>query len=109
MARRDGPVDDGAALREFLLRDAEDFRRLMCDLGDQAWVEYAWRECSKAVDQLAGGEDYRFAAFDLPEGHPALADYGPNADLVLTADDRLMRYEDYVDDGLADVSRPHCG
>jgi hypothetical protein len=74
-----------------LLDEAEVFRRRMCDtLSDQAWVEYAWRECSKAVDQLAGGEPYRLHRWELPDDHPARVDGAISDDLILTADDRLM-------------------
>jgi len=90
VARRDGPVDDGAAVREYLLAEAVDFRRDMCDTflsGDQA-VEYVWVELSKPVDQLANGEAYRLHGWELPDDHPARA-LGMNVDFVLGADDVL--------------------
>ena len=59
---------------------------------------------TKPVDQLAGGEPHRLKAFELPEDHRALAEYGPSADLVLTADDQLVLYEDFVAEKLATFS-----
>lgn len=82
-----------------MLFQAAEFR----DLYGMA-IQGAWEELTKPVDQLAGGEPYRLHGFDLPEDHPALAEYGPNADLVLTADDRLVLFEEFVAGELAAVS-----
>jgi hypothetical protein len=73
-----------AGLREYLLEDALAFRDRCGRLSDEAYAEF-----SKPVDQLVGGEDYRLHGWMLPSDHPAIADYGPIADLLLTADDEL--------------------
>ena len=89
MARRDGPADDGAALREYLLEQAVEFREMYGQTSEM------WTELSKPVDQLVGGEAFRLCGFQLPDRHPALAECGPNAYLILTADDRLLLHDDY--------------
>jgi hypothetical protein len=96
MARRDGPVDDRGALREYLTTEATEFRRRMIDicLADQAMAECAWRELSKAVDALAGSGAHMVLRSELPDWHPSRVDGGPNDLLVLDADDRLMLYAD---------------
>src|SRR5215207_5238155 len=96
MARRDRPADDGALLRQHLLADAEEFRRRMVDvcLGDEELAESAWRENSKAVDALLGGEAYTLQRSDLPGWHPARLEGPPGDLLVLGPDDQLRRYDD---------------
>ncbi|OBB44944.1 hypothetical protein [Mycobacterium sp. 852002-51961_SCH5331710] len=87
MARRDRPADDGGALRRYLLSEAERFREVYGRMDPEFWDEL-----SKSVDQLAAGEPFRLHGWMLPPDHPALADYGLNADLVLTEDDKLARH-----------------
>ncbi|WP_333894506.1 hypothetical protein [Mycolicibacterium gadium] len=74
-----------AGLREFLLERAVAFRDKCGRLSDEAYAEL-----SKPVDQLVGNEPFRLYGWMLPPDHPALADYGINADLMLAADDRLV-------------------
>jgi hypothetical protein len=81
-----------AGLREYLLEEAISFRDLFGRMSPACW-----KKLSKIVDQLVGGEAVRLHAFELPEGHPARAGYGPNADLLLTVDDRLVLFEDYAE------------
>ena len=47
------------------------------------------------MDQLALGEPFRLRGYELPEDHPAWADYGPSANLVLTADDVSMPHDEW--------------
>ena len=96
MARRDGPVDDGGALRRYLLGEAVNFRRRLVDicLADPAMAESAWQENSKPVDVLVGGEAYTLQRSDLPADHPARAQGRPGDLLVLGADDKLRLYDD---------------
>lgn len=87
MARRDRPVDDGTELRRYLVAEADEFRKVLCAIDPQFWDEL-----SKPVDQLAAGEPHRLHGWMLPPDHPALFDFGLNADLLLTADDELVSY-----------------
>ncbi|BBZ17086.1 hypothetical protein [Mycolicibacterium gadium] len=73
-----------AGLREYLLERAVAFRDRCGRLSDEAYAEL-----SKPIDQLVGCEPYRLHGWELPEGHPALADYGLGADLLLGSDDQL--------------------
>ena len=90
MARASRPASE-AALREYLLAEAMEFRRIYVEtqLDDPAWRDYVWTETSKAVDRLAGGGEHRIHRWQLPDGHP-MRDVGSiHDDLVLGADDVL--------------------
>ena len=53
------------------------------------WAEYAWRECSKAVDVLAAGRAHRLHRWHVPDDHP-MRDVGSiHDDLVLDEHDVL--------------------
>jgi hypothetical protein len=77
-------------LRAWLLKESKAFRRQMCStLAESAdWSSQAWEQLSHPVDQLAGGEAYRFHGWELPDDHPARV-FGVNTDFVLGADDVL--------------------
>jgi hypothetical protein len=87
MARLDDPQRNEAALRAWLLDEALDFRRthveILLDPEHPDWAEYAWRECSKAVDVLASGQPYQFARWKLPDDHPQRVVGSIHDDLVL--------------------------
>lgn len=122
MPSRIGPADDGAGLRQFLLDRAVEFRA-KCGLTPEMWAEL-----SKPVDQLTAGQAYRsfrkqagvtpriyakraegdllaqeqayrLHRWELPEDHPEQWAGELDDLLVLTADDRLVLYVDYVDGG----------
>ncbi|MDC8980975.1 hypothetical protein PR370_07345 [Mycobacterium marinum] len=76
-----------AGLREFLLEDAVAFRELYGGRDPELW-----RELSKPVDQLVGGEAYSFRLYDLPDDHPmrrARGAGGMSDVLALSKDDCL--------------------
>lgn len=73
-----------AGLREYLLEQAVRLRDRCGRLSDEVYAEL-----SKPVDALVGGEPFRLHGWELPPDHPALADYGRDADLLLTGDDKL--------------------
>jgi hypothetical protein len=81
-----------AGLRVELLGWKREFRRQMCEtfLGDQVSAEVAWRECSKAVDQLEAGKPYRLYRWELPDDHPERMVASINDVLLLTAGDELV-------------------
>ena len=113
MARRDGPVDDGAELREYFLRMET---AILCTLLGVDWAPSASRQgClmdqlhrpdqvmplpSLTSEQLAhplagevlalmAGEAYQLRRSDLPDWHVEHGAGDPNAEFVLGADDRL--------------------
>jgi hypothetical protein len=55
----------------------------------QASAEVAWRECSKAVDQLEAGKPYRLHRWEFPDDHPERMVGSINDVLLLTAGDEL--------------------
>jgi hypothetical protein len=80
-----------AAVRTYLLAEAQAFRRLMVDvlLGDGVEsAQHAWTECSKPVDALAAGE-VRIARYQLTDEHPMRSLGRPTDDLVLDERDVL--------------------
>jgi hypothetical protein len=95
MAQLSKPNAD-AALREFFLADAKEFRSLMTetllDDGPES-AQYAWTETSKRVDQLASGAECRIHRWQLPDHHPMRAVGSIHDDLVLGADDVLRPAE----------------
>jgi hypothetical protein len=97
--RRVRPVAE-VGLRDYLAFEAVQFRE-SCGLTPTMFAEL-----SKPLDQLLGGEAYRFYRWELPDDHPDLTAGGINDLLVLTEDDKLLLYEDWLDAELAAVSRP---
>ena len=75
MGRRSADSAAEPQLRAYLLEDARDFRRMIVgtQLDDPAWRDYCWLECSKPVDQLAAGAEFRFPRWQLPDWHPMRA------------------------------------
>lgn len=90
MAQLSNPGND-AAVREYLLAAAKDFRSLMVEtlLDDPEWAKLAWFETSKAVYRLAGGGEHSFSRWQLPDGHPMRAVGAMYDTLMLGADDVL--------------------
>src|ERR1700754_4366577 len=91
VARTSRPASE-AALRGYLLADAKEFRQRMVEtlLDDSAAsAECAWRECSKRVDRLTGGQAVWIHRYELPDGHPLRALGEMTDGLVLGADDVL--------------------
>ncbi len=91
MARVSRPVGD-AAVREYLLTAAEEFRASMCSMLGRDGAEsalYAWDECGKTVAALESGQAVRIHRWELPPGHPAHAVGKISDTLVLGADDVL--------------------
>ena len=97
MAQLDNPQRSEAALRAWLLDEAREFRRvhveILLDPEHPDWAEYAWRECSNAVDVLASGQPYRFARWKLLDGHPQRVVGSIHDDLVLDERDVLRLAE----------------
>jgi hypothetical protein len=83
VARRDGPIDDGAELREYLRRDAEGFREMY------GFTPEMWTELSKPITQLENGEPHRLHRWELPDWHLERGAGNPNDEFLLGADDRL--------------------
>jgi hypothetical protein len=79
-------------LREYLLAEAVEFRRLMVKtlLDDPEWAKLAWFETSKAVDRLAGGGEHSFSRWQLPDGHPA-RDVGAIHDTLMLDEHDVLR------------------
>ena len=100
MGRRSADRAAEPQLRAYLLEDARDFRRMIVgtQLDDPAWRDYCWLECSKPVDQLAAGAEFRSPRWQLPDWHPMRA-VGSSTpwDLMLRADNVLTEAD----------SRPH--
>ncbi len=67
-------------------------------------IEGAWAVLSKPVDQLVGGEAYMFHRYALPYDHPSRMAGEISDLLVLTADDRLVLYGEYVTESSAAIS-----
>ena len=67
VARPSRPASE-AALREYLLAEAVEFRRLMVEtlLDDLEWAKFAWFETSKPVDRLASGGEHSFTRLATP-------------------------------------------
>ena len=80
---------DEVGLREYLLEEAVRFRELCGSFHPDAWTEL-----SKAVNQLVGGESYRFHRYELPCDHPLQRAGGMTDALILTGDDVLVSYND---------------
>jgi hypothetical protein len=92
VGRRSGEPDAEPELRAYLLAEAIEFRRNHVEIlldPEHDWAEYAWRELSKPVDQLANGAAYSFHGYQLPDDHPMRSAFGPDADLLLDEHDVL--------------------
>jgi hypothetical protein len=83
-----------ATLRAYLIEQRSEFRNLMArtlfeDSAESA--EYAFTECSKAVDPLIAGKACRVTRYELPFEHPQAPPHGghPCDDLELGVDDVL--------------------
>jgi hypothetical protein len=96
VGRRSGDPAAEPALRAHLLEERSEFRNLMArtlleDSTDSA--EFAYRECSKAVDPLIAGAAVRLHRYELPDGHRMGPPHGghPCDSLELGADNVLRR------------------
>jgi hypothetical protein len=84
MARRVPRAAPAGELRAHLLAERIQFRV------DYGLEPILWKELSKAVDALAGGQPYRLHRWELPDDHPQAWPAGdPCDELVLGADDTL--------------------
>ena len=95
MAHKAGDSNAEPELRAYLLAEAVEFRRNHVEIlldPEHDWAQYAWRELSKPVDQLASGRPYRFHGYQLPDEHPMRSAY-LNAELILGPDDVLRAAE----------------
>jgi hypothetical protein len=73
MARSRTPGAD-SSLRDYLIEQATDFRRLICttavDGDDRDLAEYASEHLSRPVDRLAAGAAVSLHRYQLPDEHP---------------------------------------
>jgi hypothetical protein len=78
-------------VRAYLLERAVEFRRMIVEsvLDDPEFTKYAWRECSKPVDQLACGAAVSVSRYQLPDWCAESAAGHPCDNLRLTAGDEL--------------------
>ncbi len=89
-----------SAVRAYLIEQRSEFRNLMARtlLEDSAnSAEFAFAECSKAVDPLIAGAAVRLRRYELPDGHPMGPPHGghPCDTLELGADDVLRPTPSY--------------
>ena len=95
VGRRSGDPAAEPALRAHLLEERSEFRNLMARtlLEDSAEsAEFAFRECSKAVDPLIAGAPVWLHRFELPDSHPMRV-HGHPCDSLELGEDNVLREE----------------